>query len=141
MALSSTFHWMFDRGLISIDDDYGLLLKRDAIPGSVLSLVNSDGRLRVPDERIYHPPPPVSGVSPRACVQGVMGTRGPTLPSKLSMGSVGRCWTGARKWLDGTDSPDARTPGRQAARRGSFWNTAGVRRVWSRAGLGDRWTG
>ncbi len=24
VALSSTFHWMFDRGLISIDDDYSL---------------------------------------------------------------------------------------------------------------------
>ena len=35
VALSSTFHWMFDRGLISIDDDYSLLLKRNAIPGSV----------------------------------------------------------------------------------------------------------
>lgn len=33
----STFHWMFDRGLISVDDD-GLLLTRDAIPGSVLGL-------------------------------------------------------------------------------------------------------
>ena len=57
VALSSTFHWMFDRGLISIDDDYSLLLKRGTIPGSVLSLVNSDRRLRVPDERIYHPHP------------------------------------------------------------------------------------
>ena len=57
VALSSTFHWMFDRGLISIDDDYSLLLKRNAIPGSVLSLVNSDGRLRRPDQEIYHPHP------------------------------------------------------------------------------------
>ena len=55
VALSSTFHWMFDRGLISIDDDYGLLLKRDAIPSSVLGLVNRDRRLRVPDQRIYWP--------------------------------------------------------------------------------------
>ena len=57
VALSSTFHWMFDRGLISIDDDYSLLLKRDAIPGSVISLVNSDRRLRLPDQGIYHPHP------------------------------------------------------------------------------------
>ena len=55
VALSSTFHWMFDRGLISIDDDYALLLKRDSIPSSVLGLVNQDRRLRVPEERMYWP--------------------------------------------------------------------------------------
>ncbi len=55
VALSSTFHWMFDRGLVSIDDDYGLLLKRDAIPSGVLGLVNRDGRLRVPEDRVYWP--------------------------------------------------------------------------------------
>ena len=55
VALSSTFHWMFDRGLISIDDDYTLLFKRDAVPGNVLSLVNRDGRLRVPDQEIHRP--------------------------------------------------------------------------------------
>ena len=57
VALSSTFHWMFDRGLISIDDDYSLLFKRGAIPSNVLSLVNSDRRLRTPDQEIYHPHP------------------------------------------------------------------------------------
>ena len=34
IALSSTFHWMFDCGLISINDDYSLLLKRNAVPGN-----------------------------------------------------------------------------------------------------------
>ena len=55
VALSSTFHWMVDRGLVSIDDDFGLLLKGDAIPSGVMSLVNRDGRLRVPEERVYWP--------------------------------------------------------------------------------------
>ena len=55
VALSSTFHWMFDRGLISVDDDYSLLLKRSAVPGNVLSMVNRDGRLRVPEQEIYRP--------------------------------------------------------------------------------------
>ena len=45
VALSSTFHWMFDRGLISIDDDYRLLFKRNAVPGNVHSLVNYARRL------------------------------------------------------------------------------------------------
>ena len=57
VALSSTFHWMFDRGLVSIDDDYRLLLKRDAIPSGVMGLVNRDGRLKVPEERVYWPHP------------------------------------------------------------------------------------
>lgn len=50
VALSSTFHWMFDRGLISIADDYSLLFKRNVVPGTVLSLVNPDGQLRVPEQ-------------------------------------------------------------------------------------------
>ena len=55
VALSSTFHWMFDRGLVSIDDDFSLLFKRNSVPGNVLSLVNRDGRLRVPEQEIYRP--------------------------------------------------------------------------------------
>ncbi len=55
VALSSTFHWMFDRGLISINDDYSLLFKRNAVPGNVLSLVNRDERLRVPEQEVYRP--------------------------------------------------------------------------------------
>ena len=55
VALSSSFHWMFDRGLISIDDDYSLLFKRNAVPGNVLSLVNPNGQLRVPEHEIYRP--------------------------------------------------------------------------------------
>ena len=55
VALSSTFHWMFDRGLISIADDYSLLFKRNAVPGNVLSLVNPNGRLRVPEQEIHRP--------------------------------------------------------------------------------------
>ena len=55
VALSSTFHWMFDRGLISIDDDYSLLFKKNAVPANVLSLVNPKRRLRVPEREIYQP--------------------------------------------------------------------------------------
>ena len=55
LALSSTFHWMFDRGLISVNDDYSLLLKRSAIPSRVLSLVNRDGTLRLPSRPAYRP--------------------------------------------------------------------------------------
>lgn len=49
IALSGTMHWMFDRGLISVDDDHTLLLAGSAVPDTVRRLVNSDMRLIVPD--------------------------------------------------------------------------------------------
>ena len=33
IALCGTMHWMFDRGLISIDDDLSVLVARDRVPG------------------------------------------------------------------------------------------------------------
>lgn len=57
LALSSTFHWMFDRGLISVDDDYRLLLKRGSVPDDMLSLVNRSRRLRLPEQQVHHPHP------------------------------------------------------------------------------------
>ena len=57
VALSSTFHWLFDRGLVSIDDDFKLLLKENAIPGGVLSLLNRDRQLRMPRLEIHRPHP------------------------------------------------------------------------------------
>lgn len=55
LALSGTVHWMFDRGLISIDDDYSLLLKEDSIPGDVLRIINRNRHLRLPSQPLYHP--------------------------------------------------------------------------------------
>ena len=46
---------MFDRGLISIDDDFSLLLDEKSMPGNVLRLVNRDRRLRLPELRQHHP--------------------------------------------------------------------------------------
>ena len=57
IALSSTFHWMFDRGLVSIDDDYSLLFKRNSVPSNVLALVDRDRQLRLPEQRMYYPHP------------------------------------------------------------------------------------
>lgn len=55
VALCGTMHWMFDRGLISIDDDFSLLVDEKSMPGNVLRLVNRDRRLRLPDLRQHHP--------------------------------------------------------------------------------------
>ena len=45
LALSATVHWMFDRGLISIDDDYRLLIKEKPISDGALRLINPERRL------------------------------------------------------------------------------------------------
>lgn len=54
LALSGTVHWMFDRGLISVDDDYSLLIASGGVPDTVTRLINQERRLLVPsrsDER------------------------------------------------------------------------------------------
>jgi putative restriction endonuclease len=48
LALSSTIHWMFDRGLVSVDDNHALLVARGRIPDTIERLLNSDHRLRKP---------------------------------------------------------------------------------------------
>lgn len=48
LALSGTVHWMFDRGLISVDDDYGLLIASGGVPDIVTRLINPERRLLVP---------------------------------------------------------------------------------------------
>ncbi|MEZ5779261.1 MAG: HNH endonuclease [Paracoccaceae bacterium] len=52
MALSGTLHWMFDRGLVSVDEDYSLLVARDSIAGGVAD------RLLVADRRLIRPADP-----------------------------------------------------------------------------------
>ena len=57
IALCSTFHWMFDRGLISIADDHQLLLAKGHVPDSVSRLLNPDRVLLAPlrPEQAPHP--------------------------------------------------------------------------------------
>ena len=57
LALSGTAHWMFDRGLISVADDYTLLLREGAIPGHFFRIINEDRRLRVPKAPSHRPHP------------------------------------------------------------------------------------
>ena len=53
IALSGTVHWMFDRGLISIDDDYTILTMKNSIPDPFLAML--DSKLRLPNSPT--PPP------------------------------------------------------------------------------------
>jgi putative restriction endonuclease len=47
LALTGTLHWMFDRGLVSIDDDYRVLRAR-ALPENAAHLIRPDGHLLIP---------------------------------------------------------------------------------------------
>ncbi len=49
LALSGTVHWMFDRGLISLDDDHSVLIAKDKTPSGMLD------RLILPERRLILP--------------------------------------------------------------------------------------
>ena len=55
IALSGTMHWMFDRGLVSIGDDYSILTATGAIPEPLRTVFNPDMRLLIPDNRLLAP--------------------------------------------------------------------------------------
>lgn len=57
VALSGTAHWMFDRGLISIDDDLSILTARDRLPPGAEALLVPDRRLIVPLSAAARPHP------------------------------------------------------------------------------------
>lgn len=48
LALSRTVHWMFDRGMISVDDDYSLLIADGSVPDTVTRFINDERRLLAP---------------------------------------------------------------------------------------------
>ena len=55
LALSGTIHWMFDRGLVSVDEDFSLLVARDKVPDTINRLLNPDGRLIMPAREDLQP--------------------------------------------------------------------------------------
>jgi putative restriction endonuclease len=58
LALSGTAHWMFDRGLIGLDDDMSILVSRQANdPDSIRSVINSGGRILMPVREADRPHP------------------------------------------------------------------------------------
>ncbi len=48
LALSRTVHWMFDRGLLSIDSDNRILKARGLVPEPVARLLNPSGEILLP---------------------------------------------------------------------------------------------
>ena len=58
IALSATVHWLFDRHLISIDDDYHLLVAHNRVPGELRSLFRPEHEgLHLPRDRRLRPHP------------------------------------------------------------------------------------
>jgi putative restriction endonuclease len=55
VALTGTVHWMFDRGLVSIDDDYTILIAKDRLPDTALRLLNENHQLLLPAREDLRP--------------------------------------------------------------------------------------
>jgi putative restriction endonuclease len=55
LALSGTVHWMFDRGLISVDEDHSILVAKDKMPDTALRLIREERRLILPERFDAHP--------------------------------------------------------------------------------------
>lgn len=58
IALSGTIHWMFDRGLISVAEDYAILISHNKVPRDVANrLIAPEQKLRLPANPRCHPHP------------------------------------------------------------------------------------
>lgn len=58
LALSGTAHWLFDRHMISVSEDYGLLVREDMIPRNFsLLFERQKGRLMLPEDKRLWPRP------------------------------------------------------------------------------------
>jgi putative restriction endonuclease len=55
LALSRTCHWMFDHGILSVDDDGKILMARRLVSDQVKRMLNPDGRIRLPEVRLVRP--------------------------------------------------------------------------------------
>ena len=57
LALSGTIHWMFDRGLVSVDDDLSILVATARLPDAVTRLLREDRKISVPAKLETRPHP------------------------------------------------------------------------------------
>lgn len=57
IALCGTAHWMFDRGLVSIDDDHSILVAENRIPDAAKRLLVPDRKLILPKAAHLQPHP------------------------------------------------------------------------------------
>lgn len=57
LALSGTIHWMFDRGLLSLDDDLTILMAGNGVPDTVKRLITPGHKLLAPPRPEFRPHP------------------------------------------------------------------------------------
>lgn len=57
VALTGTAHWLFDRGLVSFDDDYQIVLSPQGLPDELDKLIRPDRTLLVPGDLSKRPHP------------------------------------------------------------------------------------
>ena len=57
LALSATAHWMFDRGLVSVADDFTILKGKAATPEALSRLLIPGGRIQIPKRQELRPHP------------------------------------------------------------------------------------
>lgn len=55
LALTSTVHWLFDRGLVSFDDNYNILLSPHGIPHDLERLMPANRKLTLPNHPEWRP--------------------------------------------------------------------------------------
>lgn len=56
IALSATAHWLFDRHLISLTDDYGVLVSHNKVPSELRSLFEGQlARVHLPEDPLKRP--------------------------------------------------------------------------------------
>jgi putative restriction endonuclease len=57
LALSGTVHWMFDRGLISVDEDFSIILAKDRLPDTIDRIIGGRTKLLLPSRMDLRPHP------------------------------------------------------------------------------------
>lgn len=57
LALSRTFHWLFDRGIISIADDFQILMVEKCVPPQIEQLLLPERKIWVPRDPLSRPHP------------------------------------------------------------------------------------
>lgn len=55
LALTGTAHWLFDRGLLSFNDDYSILLSPHGVPDDLDKLIRSERKLLLPEQSAWRP--------------------------------------------------------------------------------------
>lgn len=55
IALCRTVHWMFDRGLVTLGDDFQIIFSDGRLPDGARRLLSPNGRARVPDDPALRP--------------------------------------------------------------------------------------